>query len=667
MPQFHPLAGPDNPTTMGGLGKDKNRHNGNVANLEVSLHDIAGALPPSEPTSSLPDKSPHRTPYRLGSTSSEEDAKPLLLRMLHRPRRADSELVKASDPTRKNSLINASSWSDTGSGQPPAGKAGKAVNLANLASLQNLGGPWQQLLPSASSPPSSVDFHPQDDDHGHANDDDTESPRQPYRLVRKKSGEIVKPSLKDSCLIKARLLSLPLTPTYKLVHFGDGEDVRYFKQKDRPAAISAQNSPDFDAVEDGYFSEDDSMDYHGLYLSHGMRSLANMDYIDDELNSHVSKAAGGSGASGGAGASRVEWLLDIVDFPPLSYQERILLRQQPVFLERIFLSVDQRYLLGQVAVRNIEFEKLVVVRYTQDEWNTVVEIPTIFVPDAPKILKSNHYDRFVFKIVLDDLVDQFVVAHHTQSTQDSSSVLRLFQLCVRYRTAGREFWDNNDSRNYSIRLERTDKSFRPRLSHNQNMPSAAKSKPQAHIKKPKYSSNYLKRIHSEPSLLSAAATAAAADSPAVHPETNDFEVNDFYMLSPLLSSLRSKNDPTYATRTTAAAEREPLPSPVPDIGSYSDVTSEEVSPDEEDTLPAVGALSPPRRNPLDSMTYKELLDSYCFFSAPAGNNSTATFVLSDEPVATFNNNRAERGPVDKLGERKELADSAYTISSMLRN
>lgn len=649
MPQFHPLAGPDNATRMGGLGKDKNRHNGNDANVDLSLHDMAAALPPSDPSSSLPDKSPHRTPYRLGSTSSEEEAKPLLLRMLHRPRRADSELVKASDPTRKNSLINASSWSDTVSERPAA--VNQEVQ-ANPASLLNLETQWPQHLLSS---PSSGDFLPKDHD---ANLEESESPQQPYRLVRKKSGEIVKPSLKDSYLIKARLLSLPLTPTYKLVHFGDGEDVRYFKQKDRPAAISAQNSPDVEPVEDGYFSEDDSTDYHGLYLSHGMRSLANMDYIDDELNSHARNIA--SGATSGP-ASRILWRLDIVDFPPLSYQERILLRQQPVFLERIFLSVDQRYLLGQVAVRNLAFEKLVVVRYTQDEWNTVVEIPTIFVPDSPKILKNNQYDRFVFKIVLDDLVDQFVVAPHTQTTQDSSSVLRLFQLCVRYRTSGQEFWDNNDSRNYSIRLERTDKAFRPRLSQNKNMPSTAKSKPQAHIKKPKYSSNYLKRIRSEPSLLS------AADSPPVHQETNDFEVNDFYMLSPLLSSLRSKNDPTYATRATAAAEREPLPSPVPDIGSHSDFTSEEVSPDEDDTSPAVNPLSPPRRNPLDSMTYKELLDSYCFFSAPAGNNSTATFVLSDDPVAAYNNNRAERGPAEEHGERQELADSAYTISSMLRN
>lgn len=82
-----------------------------------------------------------------------------------------------------------------------------------------------------------------------------------YKLVRKKSGELVKPSLKSPLYYhKKRSLSLPSTPTYKQVHFGGSTDVRYFHKKDRPAAISASNSPKLSPADDddGYdYSDDD--------------------------------------------------------------------------------------------------------------------------------------------------------------------------------------------------------------------------------------------------------------------------------------------------------------------------------------------------------------------------------------------------------------------------
>lgn len=673
---------------------------------------------------------PTGTAYRLSSQLSEEDV-PLLMRFMHKPLRSGLELKRASDPTRRNSLLNASLGHDGADefdlemhldetpNDAANGAAASAVGAGAFDPSANGGYHDHQRTRSDSSENSA---HGDDD-----NDPDIE-PR--YRLVRKKLGEIVKSLLKDALTGVNRSRSLPLTPTYKQVHFGGDTDVRYFKQKDRPAAISAQNSPTLEGQDDGYnsvdfaSSDDDSEDLGrtsyfgrgyggrsydgGSYFGLLLLEMLYDDYYDDELNSHVDrKTSKYKNHLDKTHYPKVEWQLELLNVPLLLYQEKIMLRHMPVFLEQTFLSIDKKYLLGQIAVRNLSYEKSVTVRYTCDGWATIVEIPTIYVPDPPAILRTHNYDRFVFKILLDLLFTGYV-------PEDSSKLdvmERKYDLCVRYATGQCEFWDNNENKNYLIKLKRSERavdgtsSGAPAAAPPKQMPPTARSKQQAHIRKPKYSSSYLKRIVSEPLLSTSSEVPGAStnlqaseksansgqsapiQSPlpvhtpkVVQPnfahDYNDFEKNNYYLSSPLLLSLKNKDidDHPFGRNPRLArvnAERR-TPSPTSSnsaMTSSIDSLSDDISPTDEtsppeDVLPSQVSPKTLRNRRVDSMSYKELLDSYCFFSTTGGNGSSTTLVLSDDPPLRYDNKNQLS---DTHNDRNIDSDNAFTVSSFLRN
>lgn len=212
-------------------------------------------------------------------------------------------------------------------------------------------------------------------------------------LLRKKSGELVRPALRPSSA-RRRPSSMPGTPTYsKVVHFNESlEQVRHFSRSERPMAVSAGSSP----VE----TYDDDSEYPFSY--------------DDGYRSKV-----------------VEWEIRLSNFPTDTYERKT----APVRVERIFLSSDHKTLVGTVAVANIAFHKAVVARFTLDYWKTTSEVTADYNHDVRKKLSNDGYDRFNFNIKLAD-----------QANLESKTLL----LCVRYSVNGQEFWDNNNSMNYQV-------------------------------------------------------------------------------------------------------------------------------------------------------------------------------------------------------------------------
>lgn len=223
-------------------------------------------------------------------------------------------------------------------------------------------------------------------------DDEDDGLRMKPPLLRKKSGELVKPALRPAS--RRRPSSMPGTPTYsKAVHFNeDMEQVRHFLQVDRPIAVSAGSSP----VE----TYDSESEYPFGY--------------EDGYRSTVS-----------------EWEIKLANFPADTYERKTL----PVRVERIFLSSDHKTLVGSVAVANISFQKNVVARFTLDYWKTTSEVAAEYNHDVRKKQSNDGYDRFNFNIKLAD-----------QANLASKTLL----LCVRYQTNGQEFWDNNNSMNYQV-------------------------------------------------------------------------------------------------------------------------------------------------------------------------------------------------------------------------
>ncbi|KAK6348339.1 hypothetical protein TWF718_006139 [Orbilia javanica] len=245
------------------------------------------------------------------------------------------------------------------------------------------------------------------------NDDDDEDDA--YRIappmVRKKSGELVKSSLKSPNL-RRKASSVPSTPTYpKVVHFDAHlEHVRHFLHSERPTAVSAGSSP----VESGIDTDNE------------------YPFPSDE--------------------PPFEWEIATPNFP-----DRLDRSTAVVRVEKVLLSHDKKSLLGHVAVANISFQKLVVARFTLDYWQTTSEVAAEFTNDIRRRHQEDGYDRFTFKIKLEDM------ANLENKT--------LF-FCVRYRCNDQEFWDNNNSINYQVDFK---KKAIPQ--HGKSGPSAASSRP----------------------------------------------------------------------------------------------------------------------------------------------------------------------------------------------
>jgi hypothetical protein len=107
----------------------------------------------------------------------------------------------------------------------------------------------------------------------------------------------------------------------------------------------------------------------------------------------------------------------------------------PVRLEKLWLSADQKTLLGSVAVANLAFHKAVTCRFTLDYWKTTSEVAADYSHEIrPRETPLGH-DRFTFSIKLAD----------TANLESKT----LF-LCVRYTVNGTEYWDNNANSNFQI-------------------------------------------------------------------------------------------------------------------------------------------------------------------------------------------------------------------------
>ncbi|KAM5466984.1 hypothetical protein MauCBS54593_005604 [Microsporum audouinii] len=240
-------------------------------------------------------------------------------------------------------------------------------------------------------------------------DQDEEELAKKPPMLRKKSGELVRPAIR---LRQGRPLSMPGTPTFsKAVHFGAQlEEVRHFMQLDRPLAVSAGSSP----VEE----------YDG----------------DTEFPFNT---CGGStcAANAAAAAAKDTWEARVTNFPSMLDDTRL---SRPVRLRRIQLCPDTRALLGTIAVANLSYSKYVTARFTLDNWKTVSEVTGEYVAQGRACIDRDErvgFDTFSFSI---ELADQ--LRHGMEN--------KTLFLCLKYNVGGREFWDNNDDMNYQIVFSR---------------------------------------------------------------------------------------------------------------------------------------------------------------------------------------------------------------------
>lgn len=228
------------------------------------------------------------------------------------------------------------------------------------------------------------------------------SPALPSPLIRKKSGEVLKPSLKSvssysdvgqALHLSPGVRSLPSTPSCpKFVHFDTHlERVKLFLHDQKPAVVSRDASP-IDCV-----STSEGEEY----------PFPATDEEDDGKR-----------------------LLEI-RLPNFPTQHEV---GTDLYLESLFLDEDRKTLKGVIRVKNISFSKWVAVRFTFDWWSTTNETSATY----KESVQGGQYDRFQFSLKLHDML---------RKIEEKT----LF-IALRYNTDGREIWDNNNGQNYEVKF-----------------------------------------------------------------------------------------------------------------------------------------------------------------------------------------------------------------------
>jgi hypothetical protein len=242
------------------------------------------------------------------------------------------------------------------------------------------------------------------------------------RLIRKKSGQLVKPSLKSSKSRDSLTVltsgssskSEPNTPTHaKNVHFDSKlEHVKLFLAEQKPLAVSRDGSPteDTSGTDNDFpsfiFGDSDTMRSGKRLVLHVSNMPPNVD-----LNADVA-------------------------------------------LEELTLSLDRTCILGRVRLRNIAYAKWLAVRFTFDNWQTTSEVTGKYVESI-----DSDFDRFSFNIRLNDLLARIEG--------------KTLYLALRYTTAGREFWDNNKGNNYLAEFTKVAPSIKSVSSNGENSAGSA--------------------------------------------------------------------------------------------------------------------------------------------------------------------------------------------------
>ncbi|GMM55360.1 hypothetical protein DAKH74_019760 [Maudiozyma humilis] len=124
--------------------------------------------------------------------------------------------------------------------------------------------------------------------------------------------------------------------------------------------------------------------------------------------------------------------------------------KQDVYLRDLLLEYDRGArewrLAGTVAVRNIHFEKFVVVRYTTSAWRDSADVAASYAGHCPEAAQFD-----LFRFAIGRLADRVNYDYGSRSVG--------LEFCINYQTTehreqspGLEFWDNNNDKNYRMRL-----------------------------------------------------------------------------------------------------------------------------------------------------------------------------------------------------------------------
>lgn len=294
-----------------------------------------------------------------------------------------------------------------------------------------------------------------------------------FAPVYKKSGELVKSSLKrrskslptspyvgsENRSLAAAAARPPTLQRSKSVHFDHKTPVKYFCEDESPIDVNARSAKTEDIsyqhkpVKSIYDSASDADDE---FLSMGIDRLrlqppAERPPTALRKSKRFSQLKTNTTPAPSNADNRIVGLYSR-NFPILSNKNPNALklnifvnlsRDKKCFLQDLTLcarkgSTADRAIAGRILVKNIFYDKRVVVRYTWDQWRTAHDVESVYVSDGDAILPGTNMDLFHFRI--DDLPQESPHAH--------------LEFCIHYVVrndrARQEYWDNNDAQNYKV-------------------------------------------------------------------------------------------------------------------------------------------------------------------------------------------------------------------------
>lgn len=492
----------------------------------------------------------------------------------------------------------------------------EAQSSSSLASLQSKPKPnylrlskeSRKISHSRSSTETAVDLRREQALTSSPDDSDAEATPKPP-MVRKKSGELVRPALRPATA-RRRPSSMPGTPVYaKAVHFDSQlEHIRHFLQLDRPLAVSAETSP---------------------------------------VDSHDGDTEFPFGHDADKSTPSWEWELRLSNFPKDAPHRAT----HAVRLERLFLSADKRSLIGSVSVANLAFHKHVAARFTFDHWRTVSEVVAVYSHDVRRKHAHDGHDRFTFDIKLDD-----------QANLESKTMF----VCIRYNVEGQEHWDNNNGLNYQVEFVKASKPStnkasggnRPALPRSRTFTgSHSGSRPQsmppsfedfADVGKKAPFSNPFTANTGPPLSRSTSNDIDTVGPPKrrekLHPQAFG---NRYDFGASLTAAMRTKTpvDRTTLTARARSSQSPEAPKAKP-VGKDLDIRPGRISPvrndaRSEDLKPSSLVSSKPCH---ESSSYKELVDKYCFVSYSPGSLSRQHTNLILQYGSPTNNTSNQKPP-----------------------
>lgn len=267
---------------------------------------------------------------------------------------------------------------------------------------------------------------------------DRERPHKAPALVRKKSGELVKSSLKLPGLLTKSLLTSQLHQRLKSVRFASRlANIKMFDGTESPSTVSTNDNTPIHSPQSNDFLDDDEQ---FAYLHNPQKRNDyfhwnwNGDFLNGELTSDTSSDEDDEWTAHRPTVSKHrEYRLVSHNIP----MTQPLLKN--VYLKSVnLLKDDNGYLFGLINVKNLAFEKNLTLKLTMNKWETSVMMGSSVISYNRPL--PNNYDQFKFRIPLTDLL------------KGKPDLLEI-QLCIKYDVHNDVYWDNNNNNNYQMTLK----------------------------------------------------------------------------------------------------------------------------------------------------------------------------------------------------------------------